>query len=130
LRTLAAARAPALAAALVAGQAALVAPDSRAAAAAFRQALAIQPGHAGATAGLKRAQTLDEVIHLLDAARVDEQSGRSEAAQATYRRVLALDPATAAARAGLARLQQQAGEARYRGLLASAWQQLGAGRRE
>ena len=130
LRALGAARGPAFAAALAAGQAALAAPDSRAAEAAFRRALAIQPGHAGATAGLKRAQTLDEVIHLLDAARVDEQSGRTEAAQTAYRRALALDPATAAARQGLARLQQQAGEARYRGLLASAWQALGAGRRE
>lgn len=130
LRALGAARAPALAAALAAGQAALAVPDSRAAAVAFRRALAIQPGHAGAATGLKRAETLDEVIHLLDAARVDEQSGRGEAAAANYRRVLTLDPATAAARAGLARLQQQAGEARYRSLLAGAWQQLGAGRRD
>ena len=130
LRALAAARGPALSAALAAGQAALAKPDSRAAAMAFGKALAIQPGHAGAAAGLKRAQTLDEVIHLVDAARLDEQSGRDAAAATGYRRALALDPATGAARAGLARLQQQAGEARYRGLLASAWQQLGAGRRE
>jgi tetratricopeptide (TPR) repeat protein len=130
LRALSAARGPALSAALSAGQVALAKPDSRAATAAFGKALAIQPGHAGATAGLKRAQTLDEVIHLVDAARVDEQSGREAAAVAGYRRALALDPATTAARAGLARLQQQAGEVRYRGLLASAWQQLGAGKRE
>jgi len=119
-----------LSAALAAGQAALAKPDSRAAAAAFDKALAIQPGHGGAAAGLKRAQTLDEVIHLVDAARLDEQSGREAAAATGYRRALALDPATSAARAGLARLQQQAGDARYRGLLASAWQQLGAGHRE
>ncbi|MEY4376868.1 MAG: hypothetical protein RJB26_1418, partial [Pseudomonadota bacterium] len=130
LRAVGAARAPALAAALAAGQAALAKPDSRGAATAFRQALAIQPGHAGATVGLKRAQTLDEVVHLLDAARLDQPSGRIDAAQAGYRRALALDPATTAARTALARLQQQAGEAHYRGLLASAWQQLGAGRRE
>ena len=130
LRALSAARVPALSAALVAGQAALAKPDSRAAAAAFGKALAIQPGHAGAAAGLKRAQTLDEVIHLVDAAQLDEQSGREAAAAAGYRRALALDSATSAARTGLARLQQQAGESRYRGLLASAWQQLGAGKRE
>ena len=130
LRALATARGPALSAALAAGQAALAKPDSRAAAVAFGKALAIQPGHGGAAAGLKRAQTLDEVIHLVDAARLDEQSGREAAAATGYRRALALDPATSAARVGLARLQQQAGEARYRGLLASAWQQLGAGQRE
>ena len=103
---------------------------ARAAPIAFGKALAIQPGHAGAAAGLKRAQTLDEVIHLVDAARLDEQSGRDAQAAAGYRRALALDAATSTARTGLARLQQQAGEARYRGLLASAWQQLGAGHRE
>jgi len=130
LRALSAARGPALSSALSAGQAALAKPDSRAATAAFGKVLAIQPGHPGAIAGLKRAQTLDEVIHLVDAARLDEQSGREAAAVAGYRRALALDSATTAARAGLARLQQQAGEARYRGLLASAWQQLGAGKRE
>jgi hypothetical protein len=130
LRGLAAARGPALSAALAAGQVALAKPDSRAASIAFGKALAIQPGHAGAAAGLKRAQTLDEVIHLVDAARLDEQSGRDAQAAAGYRRALALDASTGAARAGLARLQQQAGEARYRGLLASAWQQLGAGRPE
>ena len=130
LRGLAAARGPALSAALAAGQVALAKPDSRAASIAFGKALAIQPGHAGAAAGLKRAQTLDEVIHLVDAARMDEQSGRDAQAAAGYRRALALDASTSAARAGLARLQQQAGEARYRGLLASAWQQLGAGRPE
>ena len=130
LRSLAAARGPALSAALAAGQAALAKPDSRAATIAFGKALAIQPGHAGAAAGLKRAQTLDEVIHLVDAARLDEQSGRDAQAAAGYRRALALDAATSTARTGLARLQQQAGEARYRGLLASAWQQLGAGHRE
>ena len=130
LRGLAAARGPALSAALAAGQVALAKPDSRAASIAFGKALAIQPGHAGAAAGLKRAQTLDEVIHLVDAARLDEQSGRDAQAAAGYRRALALDASTSAARAGLARLQQQAGEARYRGLLASAWQQLGAGRPE
>jgi hypothetical protein len=130
LRGLAAARGPALSAALAAGQVALAKPDSRAASMAFGKALAIQPGHAGAAAGLKRAQTLDEVIHLVDAARLDEQSGRDAQAAAGYRRALALDASTSAARAGLARLQQQAGEARYRGLLASAWQQLGAGRPE
>lgn len=130
LRGLAAARGPALSAALAAGQVALAKPDSRAASIAFGKALAIQPGHAGAAAGLKRAQTLDEVIHLVDAARLDEQSGRDAQAAAGYRRALALDASTSAARAGLARLQQQAGEARYRGLLASAWQRLGAGRPE
>ena len=130
LRGLAAARGPALSAALAAGQVALAKPDSRAASIAFGKALAIQPGHAGAAAGLRRAQTLDEVIHLVDAARLDEQSGRDAQAAAGYRRALALDASTSTARAGLARLQQQAGEARYRGLLASAWQQLGAGRPE
>lgn len=124
-----AARAPALAAALAAGRAALAKPDSRAAATAFTQALAIQPGLAAASAGLKRAQTLDEVVHLVDAARIDEQAGRAAAAEAGFQRALALDGETVAAREGLARLQQAKGEAAFRSALAEGWRLLGNGQR-
>jgi eukaryotic-like serine/threonine-protein kinase len=124
-----AARAPALAAALATGRAALAKPDSRAASAAFTQALAIQPGHAVAAAGLKRAQTLDEVVHLVDAARIDEQSGRAAAAEDGFRRALELDGETTAAREGLARLQQAKGEAAFRSALAEGWRLLGNGQR-
>lgn len=130
IRAVAAARAPALAAALAEGQSALTRPDSRAARAAFERALAIQPGHPGAIAALRRATTLDEVTHLLDRARLDEQAGRGAAALAGYRRVLALDPATGAASDGIARLTRAAGEAAWRSTLARGWQQLAAGQRE
>lgn len=130
LQAVAAARGPALASALSAGAAALAKPDSAAAKAAFGQALAIQPGHAGAMAGMRRAGTLDEVTHLLDRARLDEQSGRSAEAMAGYRKALALDAATGAATAGIARLQRAGAEASWRGTLAEAWQQLAAGQRD
>lgn len=130
LRNVAAARMPALAVALAAGESALAKPDARTARQHFARALAIQPGHQGATAGLRRADVLDAVTHLLDQAGLDERSGRFTAAVGGYRRALALDGTTVSARSGLARVQLLQAEAAWRSTLAEAWQHLGAGRRD
>jgi len=94
----------ALAAAVKAGQDALAAGRTEAARESFGRALAIQPNHPPATAGLARAQRLDEALALADAARKDEQAGRLSTAEAGYRKALATDPSVPGAQAGLERL--------------------------
>jgi hypothetical protein len=93
-----------LAAAMKRGQDALAAGRTSAAREAFGLALAIQPGHAPATAGIARAARLDEALALVDAAQRDEQAGRPASAEAAYRKALAIDSAAPGAQAGLDRL--------------------------
>ena len=71
---------------------------------AFRLALSIQPNHAPATAGLARADRLDEALSLVDVARRDEQAGRLAAAEAGYRKALATDGAVPGAMEALDRM--------------------------
>lgn len=94
----------ALAAAMKRGQEALAAARTGAAREAFGLALAIQPNHPPATAGLARAGRLDDALALVDAAQRDEQAGRGSAAEAGYRKALAIDAAVPGAQAGLDRL--------------------------
>jgi hypothetical protein len=94
----------ALAAAMKRGQDALAAAGTDAAREAFALALAIQPNHPPATAGVARAGRLDEALALVDAAGRDEQAGRTAAAESGYRKALAIDAAVPGAAAGLERL--------------------------
>jgi hypothetical protein len=94
----------ALAAAVKRGQEALAAARTGAARDAFGLALAMQPNHPPATAGLARAGRLDDALALVDAAQRDEQAGRGSAAEAGYRKALAIDAAVPGAQAGLDRL--------------------------
>ncbi len=94
----------ALAAATKRGQEALAAARTGAAREAFGLALAIQPNHPPAAAGLARAGRLDDALALIDAAQRDEQAGRGSAAEAGYRKALAIDAAVPGAQAGLDRL--------------------------
>jgi hypothetical protein len=94
----------ALAAATKRGQDALAAARTGAAREAFGLALAIQPNHPPATAGIARAGRLDDALALVDAAQRDEQAGRGSAAEAGYRKALAIDAAVPGAQSGLDRL--------------------------
>jgi tetratricopeptide (TPR) repeat protein len=99
------ARLPQLVAAAVGeGNAALGAGRSQAAREAFGRALAIEAENAAAKRGLARAETLDEVLALVDAAARDEQAGRLAQAEQGYRAALALDAEAPGAEAGLARI--------------------------
>jgi hypothetical protein len=94
----------ALAEAVGQGEAALAQADTNAARAAFKLALAIQPNHPPAAAGLARAGRLDEALALVDAARRDEQAGRVAAAEAGYRKALATDGGVPGAQEALDRM--------------------------
>lgn len=94
----------ALAAAMKRGQDSLAAGKTDAAREAFRLALAIEPKHPPATAGLARADRLDVALALVDGAQRDELAGRLDAAEAGFRKALAADAATPGAQAGLDRL--------------------------
>ena len=107
LTLLEAQREPAFKGLLQRGEGALQQGDSKGAAAAFAQALAIRPGDGAAQRGARRATTLDAVYVLLAGARVSEQQGRIAEAGATYRKALALDPLDSKAQAGVARTGAQ-----------------------
>jgi eukaryotic-like serine/threonine-protein kinase len=94
----------ALADAVKRGQAALAEGRTDAAREAFGLALAIQPGHPPATAGIARAGRLDEALILVDTARRDEQAGRIAAAESGYRKALAIDTRVPGAQDALDRM--------------------------
>ena len=71
---------------------------------AFQLALAIQPNHPPATAGIARAERLDQALAIVDAARADEEAGRLAAAESGYRKALSIDAAVPGAQEGIERL--------------------------
>jgi hypothetical protein len=101
-----AARAPALQQALQTGRTALAQQQSQAAVAAFTRALAIEPGQKEATAGLRRAQSLDQVLALVDAGATAERAAQWSEASDKYRAALAIDALAPGAQAGLTRIAQ------------------------
>jgi hypothetical protein len=105
--------APALAADLAAGAAAIEAGDALTARKRYSDALRIDPGHAAAKRGLERAGTLDDVRRLVAEGAAAERDGRPDAAVAAYRKALALDRDTRAASEGVARVQGQAAQSAY-----------------
>ena len=96
----------ALAAARDAGQLALAQGDSATAMSAFERVLELAPGDAVATAGRKRAGSLDAVQALVAQAAGYERMGDTTQALAAYRQALALDAEAPAAGAALTRIEQ------------------------
>jgi hypothetical protein len=86
------------------GQAALADAKTGAAREAFGLALAIQPGHPPAKAGLARADRFDKALAVMDRALAEEQAGRHSAAEAGFRRALAIDATVPGAAEGIERL--------------------------
>jgi tetratricopeptide (TPR) repeat protein len=72
---------------------------------AFELALKLDPRNAQATAGLKRAQSLDEVIALLAQASEAEKSQQNVQAEQFYAQARRLDPQYSAATEGAARMR-------------------------
>ena len=94
----------ALADAIQRGEQALAGAKTGAARQAFELALAIEPNHPQAAAGLARAGRIDEALALVDAAKRDEQAGRVAAAESGYRKALSIDGGVPGAQEGLDRL--------------------------
>lgn len=120
----------ALAQALDRGKAALAQAKTAEARAAFESALAIEPGHAGAKAGIERAARLDQAFGVVDAAVASERAGRLADAEQGYRKALALDGAAPGAAAGLARLAARRSDDAYAALMSRGLSDLAGGRTE
>ncbi len=125
LTVLEAQREPAFKALLQQGEGALQKGDSKSAASAFAQALAIRPADAAAQRGARRAASLDAVFALLASARGLEQQGRISEAAATYRKALALDPLDSQAQAGAARTGGQLQADQFGRAMARAYAAIG-----
>lgn len=97
---------------------------------AFELALAIEPAHVAARAGIERAGRLDQAFVTLDAALRDERAGRLDAAERGFRQALALDAAVPGASAGLARLAAQRSGDAYAAAMSRGLTHLAAGRTE
>ncbi|MGI9200862.1 MAG: protein kinase domain-containing protein [Woeseiaceae bacterium] len=85
-------------------QAALEAANTLDALRLFEMAVAISPGHAGAQAGLARAQNLDTVLVLTERGMTFERDLELVAAQEAYKQAVELDPKWQPAREGLDRV--------------------------
>jgi hypothetical protein len=120
----------ALAGAVKRGEAALAQADTNAARAAFELALAIQPNHPPAAAGIARAGRLDEALALVDAARRDEQAGRLAAAEAGYRKALATDGGVPGAQEALDRMAAGRSADAYSVAMSRGFAESAAGRTE
>jgi tetratricopeptide (TPR) repeat protein len=118
----------ALAQAVGRGEAALAAGKTGTAREAFELALAIQPGHPPAVAGIARAGRLDEALALVDAARRDEQAGRAAAAESGYRRALAVDAGVPGAQEGLDRMASSRSADAYSVAMSRGFADVAAGR--
>ncbi len=120
----------ALAAAMKRGQDGLAAARTAAAREAFGLALAIQPNHPPATAGLARAGRLDDALALVDAAQRDEQAGRLSSAETAFRKALAIDAAVPGAQAGLDRLAASRSADAFSVAMSRGFADAAAGRNE
>jgi len=103
--------------ALEEGRAALADGDATAAIAAFRRAVALEPGNTAAENGLRRAEVLAEVQTLETAALAHEERHEKKAATRAARRVLELEPNSEIARGVIRRAATAAEKANYRDLV-------------
>jgi len=114
--------------ALERGQAALETFDAAAASEAFQAALALDPDSDIAVAGLRRAETLDEVERLLTEGRRAESREEFSAARNAYREALALDSAASEAAEGLERVGARLASDQFSVLMSEGYAALSAGR--
>ena len=112
------------------GRTALAQGKTAEARAAFESALAIEPGHAAARAGIERAARLDQAFVLVDAALAQERAGRLAEAEQGFRKALALDAAVPGAADGLARLAARKSGDAYAAAMSRGLADLAAGRTE
>ena len=118
---------PLLKAKLVEAYQALEAGDGEAAISAFELVLAIHPENSPAAIGMRRAQSLQQVLTLLAAAENHEREDRLDQALMLYRQALSLDPQAKGAKEGMLRAAQGMQDWEYRITLSTAQQALEAG---
>jgi hypothetical protein len=115
-----------LAAALTAGDAALVNGDSAEALKQFDVVLTIDPTHTAAAAGRARAERLPEVLGLVQRANVEAARGELQAALSLYREALAIDADWPAASSGVAEVNRRLVDAEFERRLSAGLAQLAA----
>ena len=118
----------ALADAVQRGEQALAGAKTGAARESFQLALAIQPGHPPAAAGLARAGRIDEALALVDRAGRDEQAGRLADAEAGYRKALAIEGGLPGAQESLDRLAAGRSADAYSAAMSRGFADAAAGR--
>jgi hypothetical protein len=97
---------------------------------AFGLALAIEPNHAQATAGIERAARLDEALAIVDSALADERAGRLAAAESGFRKALSIAPRAPGAQDGIDRLTARRTGDAYSATMSRGFADLAAGRNE
>ncbi len=112
------------------GQEALAQAKTGAARDAFGLALAMQPGHPPAKAGLARADRLDQALAVVDRALTQEQGGRLAEAEAGFRKALAIDSATPGAQAGIGRITARRNADAYSTAMSRGLADAAAGRND
>lgn len=103
------------------GSLGLASRDSAAAAKSFELALGIEPEHEAAQRGLARAQTLDEVLTLINEAEAHERLGELKEAVQHYREALSLDAEAPGAMSAIARIEQVQLDSEFRRLMSAGF---------
>jgi len=99
----------------------LASRDSQGARDAFTFALSIEPGHDQAKKGLTRAETLDEVLALINEAEGYERLDALDEALNRYREALAIDAQAPGAASALARVEQIQLDAKFRAVMSEGF---------
>lgn len=102
----------------------LASMDSAAASRAFEFALSVASDHEEARAGLARAQTLDQVLALVNEAEGYERLGELEQALTRYREALAIDELAPGAESAIARIKQVQLNAQYKRVMSEGFAAL------
>ena len=93
----------------------------------FELAVAVTPTHAGAQAGLKRAQNLDEVLRLTDRGEDYERDLDLLAAQRSFERAVELDPLWQPAQDGLVRVAEAQTQLEFDQRMSEGFEAIAAG---
>ena len=93
----------------------------------YELAVAVTPTHAGATAGLRRAQNLEDVQRLVKQGSDYEDDQDYVAAQRSFERAIELDPAWQPATDGLARVQQARTELEFDARMSEGFEMIASG---
>ena len=109
------------------GRAALARTDGDAARRYFDAARRIDPQHAEAEQGYRRAQTVEQVASLVRAGEGKEAAGRLPLALADFQEALRLDPLSEEAAAGVQRISVEIRQAEFRELMSQGLVALRAG---
>lgn len=93
----------------------------------FELAVAISPGHAGAKAGLVRAQNLDRVLALTEQGLALERNLELDAARDSFARAVEIDPQWSVAADGLARVRETLRQMNFDARMSEGLNALAAG---